>query len=945
MNIGAPRVVARSTYLEQVRRIAPPDPPGLVGREAEIAELAAFCLEPDRGPYAWWQAGAWAGKSALMSAFVLRPPAEVSERARIVSFFITARLAAQDTADAFTQALAEQLASLTGQDIPATLPEATRDAYLLDLLAHAADSCQAEGGRLVLVVDGLDEDRGVTTGPGSHSIAGLLPADPPYGMRLIVAGRPNPPIPDDVPDWHPLRDPAIVRPLEGSPYAQDVQRLSRHELQRLLHGTTIEQDLLGLVTAARGGLSAKDLEELTGTAVWDVEQILHTTAGRTFARRPSQREGSAGPDVYLLGHEELQVAATGYLGQRLNGYRDRLHEWADRYRAEGWPDRTPEYLMLGYYRLLTAVSDLDRMIACAGDPDRHEQMLLVTGGDAAALTEIAVALNLIAAQENPDLASALYLAWHRDALIDRNSNIPGKLPAIWATLGNLTRAEALATSLSGISQALALAHVAVALSKAGHHGRAFAVASQAEAAARSSNEPYWRAASLAEVAVLLTVAGQHEQAALLREQAEARARLTGHPDRQADAFTGAADALADAGQDEYAVAFARKAEAAAHSITDPFEHVLALANVAHVLAKAGQPEQAATVAGTTETMARSITNPRQRARALAEAAHALARAGQRERAVTVASSAEAAARSIAGPEDEAPMMAKVVGALGLTGQAEQAEALARSLVTEQGLSSLASALVETGDLKRAEAAARSVTDPYEQAEALGEVAEALAQAGQLREAEAAARSIAEEYWQSSALAAVTAAMARAGQFEQAEAIASSITFEYHQAEALTLVAEALAEAGQTQRATTVAAQAEATARSVVGRETQASVLTMIAGALSKAGQRRQATAVAKQADAMTRSITDPGSKARAIAEVAEALAHAGQVSEAQVTAAAVTEPYWQAYALAQIGNALSDAGQSRQAAASARRAVETARSIADPGDQAQALLTAATALA
>ena len=37
---------------------------------------------------------------------------------RIVSFFITARLAAQDTREAFTEVLLEQLAELTGQDLP-----------------------------------------------------------------------------------------------------------------------------------------------------------------------------------------------------------------------------------------------------------------------------------------------------------------------------------------------------------------------------------------------------------------------------------------------------------------------------------------------------------------------------------------------------------------------------------------------------------------------------------------------------------------------------------------------------------------------------------------------------------------------------------------------------------------------------------------------------------
>ena len=120
-----------------------------------------------------------------------------------------------------------------------------------------------------------------------------------------------------MPDWHPLRDPAIIRLLQDSPYARDVQRLGRQELQRLLHGTQAGQDLLGLLTAARGGLSGPDLEELTGAPLWDIEEILHTVAGRTFTRRVSRWTPGTGPEVYLLGHEELQAAASRYLGQRL----------------------------------------------------------------------------------------------------------------------------------------------------------------------------------------------------------------------------------------------------------------------------------------------------------------------------------------------------------------------------------------------------------------------------------------------------------------------------------------------------------------------------------------------------------------------------------------------------------------------------------------------------
>jgi hypothetical protein len=109
--------------------------------------------------------------------------------------------------------------------------------------------------------------------------------------------RPNPPIPHDVPAWHPLRDPGIVRLLPKSPYAQDIQRLGKQELQRLLKGTQTEQDLLSLLTTARGGLSGPDLEELTGAPLWAVEEILHTVAGRTFTRRASRWSPQTAPEV------------------------------------------------------------------------------------------------------------------------------------------------------------------------------------------------------------------------------------------------------------------------------------------------------------------------------------------------------------------------------------------------------------------------------------------------------------------------------------------------------------------------------------------------------------------------------------------------------------------------------------------------------------------------
>ena len=307
--------VARSAYREQVRRIAPEV---LKDRERELAELTAFCTEPDRRPYVWWRAPAWAGKSALMSWFVLHSPASV----RLVSFFVTARYAGQSDRGAFAEVVLEQLAELLGQPMPAFLTEATHDVRLLAKLTEAAEACQRHGQRLVLVVDGLDEDRGVTAGPDGYSIAALLPSRPVAGMRVVVAGRVNPPIPTDVPDDHPLRDPAIVRALERSLHAEVIKADAQRELKRLLRGTPAEQDLLGLVTAAGGGLSGADLAALTGWPLWEIEEHLHAVSGRTFNPRASQWQPTIAPEVYVLGHEELQSAATRFLGEiRLNSHR------------------------------------------------------------------------------------------------------------------------------------------------------------------------------------------------------------------------------------------------------------------------------------------------------------------------------------------------------------------------------------------------------------------------------------------------------------------------------------------------------------------------------------------------------------------------------------------------------------------------------------------------
>ena len=622
----------------------------------------------------------------------------------------------------------------------------------------------------------------------------------------------------------------------------------------LLAGSPAERDVLGLMAAARGGLSCADLSELAGVPLWEVEEIVHTVAGRTFARRPRRWTQGEGPEVYLLGHEELQAAAVGYLAGQLPGCRERLHAWAEAWRARGWPPGTPEYLLSGYYQLLASLGDLSRMAACALDRLRHDRMLVATGGDGAALAEVRAALDLSAAQESPDLGSALALACRRDRIVDRNASMPAELPAVWAALGQVTRAEALAASITDLRQrAEALARVAVALNAAGRHEQAAAVAGQAEAAARSvtTYSPGWRKA-LAEVARVLAAAQRGEAPALTRT-AVALAEEVGTGGR-GWGIEGSSRPTAEERQ------------------------AFQLAQDAEVLAVAGRHEEAAVVAGQVQVLAASATCPgKLAALALADAARALAAAGRHEQAAVVAEQAETVACSIDYPQNRAGALARVARALAAAGRCEQAEAIARS-----------------------------ITNPDDQGYALADVARALAAAGRCEQAEAIARSITDPAMQGLALAGVVRRLAAAGWREQAEAIARSITNPSLQARALADIAKALAAAGLHEQAEAVAGQAEAAARSITDLDGQEYALAGVTRTLAAAGWREQAEAIAH-------SITNPSLQARALADTAEALVAAGLHQEAAAIARSITDPDQQANALARVAEALASTGDTQSA--------------------------------
>lgn len=442
-----------------------------VGRDGELDELAVFAAAPDGGgpAYGWWQADAWAGKTALLAWFATRRlPAGVDA----VHHFIARRLGTNHRED-FLLAVGEQLASVAGRKLRAS--ERGRPEALLSLCADAAKASAGRHRRLLLIVDGLDED--ADAAPGGMSIAALLPKDPPYGMRVLVSGRAHPHVPQDVAPGHPLRDPAIVRRLAASPAAHVIRDTALQELDTLLEDRLVGSPLLGLLVVAQGALTGAGMAELAGVRPHDVGKRLRSVVGRNMAPTDTDdlllgavpAQDDAAHQTFVLAHEELYRAAEDALGKReLAAYEACLHAWADDYRDRGWPEDTPNYLLTGYTRLVRQNADADRLADLVLDPRRQVRLVQRSGPDVA-LADLALVSAPDAAATPPRLVTGARVAMSREWLLPHTRPLPRSVARTVTRLGDVRRARALAaTPPHASAKALHFADVACELAVTGH---------------------------------------------------------------------------------------------------------------------------------------------------------------------------------------------------------------------------------------------------------------------------------------------------------------------------------------------------------------------------------------------------------------------------------------------------------------------------------------------
>ncbi|MFI6874940.1 hypothetical protein ACIBL6_16040 [Streptomyces sp. NPDC050400] len=862
---------ARSAYKEQVRRIAPSH---LLDREAELAELAEFCTSADSGAYLRWKGQAWTGKTALLSWFCLHAPPGV----RVVPFFVTARLGAYNDRSAFVDVVLEQLAEIVGEPVP-TSASATREAHLLDLLRRAAHACRHDGRRLVLVVDGLDEDRGVTTDPDAHSIAALLPHEPEAGMRVVVASRPSPPVPWDVWDGHPLLDGNIDRLLEPSAHAQVIRGQAERELKRQLSDGGLSRRVLALLTAAGGGLTVHDLATLTGAAVYEVEDTLRSLHGRTFSTRPSAFASGGAPDVYLLAHEALQDLAARLLGPaELAARRQELHDWADSHHAAGWPEDTPEYLLRGYFQLLATTADLPRMTRYATDEARQDRMFAAFGSDGSALAEIRLAQDTIVAQGGHPLPDMLRLTMHRDAVERRSHKVPYALPATWVALGRVAQGEALARD-SGDERALlevAREHVA-----RGDRKRAAAITAEidpapidtflaedvvrmwlclddvprAEAVSRATEKPYHAQQGLLAVIDYLASRGRPEQA-------QALVGDLGGNDAEAQGISVLVGALARTGEHEHAQRLAR-------AVADPYARALSLIRVA------GAASMSTARRGTADGL-------------LQEAESAL-----RERGKTQAADGLSHPRTSHedGPaESPCPRPGPI-----------------RVYDPAQGRA-LAVGFARAHDFDRALQVGGYLGWPEKPLVSLA-VCEGLINTGQFERAESLANSMDEEL-DAGILAEIAGAFTRAGQTQRAHTIDDRMTTSPDHDAVRRAIGENLLARGEH-------AQAVEVARSLSTPYARESLMVEVARSLASAGDHPQARALLAQTASLSRTLPPLLESIAQQADLAEILAHAEhremarhllRDAERHIPTAAATSPHDMAVASCAVARALAASG-------------------------------------
>ena len=473
-----PRTHRRPDYVRQIELLAPAD---LLDRRAELEALADFARPGSAmAPYAIWTGIPGSGKTALAAHFALHPPPGVD----VVAFFVS-RFRTEQTHQ-FWASVCDQLAALLDRRILAT-----GSAEFVSLWEDAGAAAVRQGRTLLLLIDGLDEN-------DPPPIAPWIPKDGDATRRVVIFSTPSASGADRgfwLPAGKVLRH-ELVKSKHAQDAADDISLIVDTRLSERM------RDTLGVLAAAESPLSAADITELLHE-----EGLLRQSASVSLlvpeikqALDDASSLGLVSPMLEDPGRYafELRVAplVIDKLGAAIEGHREQIKAWADRYAGLGWPADTPRYLLTGYAGMLDRAADSARLLALT-TPARINALRTVTGDETAALDELAKVLGHLAKSDPPDVAMACRTALRREQMLRAMAWYPATLIQAKAALGEWAAAHQLASHLERPEQrAQALMTIGYDATDAGKAQVGHNLLVDALQAVSGITQPYWRMSAI-----------------------------------------------------------------------------------------------------------------------------------------------------------------------------------------------------------------------------------------------------------------------------------------------------------------------------------------------------------------------------------------------------------------------------------------------------------------
>lgn len=345
--------------------------PEFHGGESQLASLIDFCRGDEDRLLVTGQR--YSGKSALLAELFVR--ARVPD-AIFLGYFVPQNRRQDARSEAMLKHLIRQAHLLaTGSELHV---DSVNPGRLGELLRDCTAKAHEAGKKLVVIVDGVDED--LSSREGEQSMISLLQEVAAPGLALVVSSFEEH-VPEEASDW-----PRQYVPR--SEFVAENLRQMEGELESMFE-RPLAREILQFLAFSGGSFQVEELAQLCGSSPRLIRRVLEESEERIFS---AQRQGGREP-AWSFAHPTYGDVARGLFREHDGAWSAgemtaagaisaegatwlKLDSWADSFRNMGWPTTTPRYLLEQYPE---ALADTDRqddlfrllveppyVVACAG---------------------------------------------------------------------------------------------------------------------------------------------------------------------------------------------------------------------------------------------------------------------------------------------------------------------------------------------------------------------------------------------------------------------------------------------------------------------------------------------------------------------------------------------------------------------------------------------------